>query len=60
MIVTRENDVVNVLREGYEEVKQRFRIREIYNSHTNQKRSSVKYYLFEYEENIYYLSILTI
>jgi len=35
MIVTRENDVVNVLREGYEEVKQRFRIREIYNSHTN-------------------------
>ena len=35
MIVTRENDVVNVLREGYEEVKQRFRIREIYNGHTN-------------------------
>ena len=60
MIVTRENDVVNVLREGYEEAKQRFRIREIYNGHTNQKRSSVKYYLFVYVENIYYLSILTI
>jgi len=56
MIVTSENDVANVLREA----KQRFRIREIYNGHTNQKRSSVKYYLFEYVENIYYLSILTI